>query len=71
MRMSESLLINGSSSPNQKSGLLRLPHSKVKVLMKVGDSDVATTSSEATFAIANATEMFIGKKCVTSLYKTM
>ncbi len=35
--------------------------------MKIGDSDVATTSSEAAFAISNATEMFIGEKYATFL----
>ena len=40
---------------------LRLPHSKVKALIKAGDSEVCTSSSEAAFTMTKATEMFIGK----------
>jgi hypothetical protein len=42
------------------SSKLRLPHSKLKVLIKSGDPDAANVTPEAVFAIGKAVEMFIG-----------
>ena len=63
-KMSESLLIcsNGKTAESSsKLGLLRLPHSKVRSLMKVADPSIGSTGSEASFVLAKATELFIGK----------
>jgi hypothetical protein len=49
-----------SSSLSTNSSQFRLPMSKIKTLMKIGDSEVCATSTEAAFVLSKSTEMFIG-----------
>lgn len=48
-----------SKSPNSNERLMRLPLSRIKVIMKT-DPDVTLASQEAVVALCKATELFIG-----------